>query len=217
MTDEPRDDAELLKRARAAALATAVQQLRLIHELKQRSPLAQSGQAAPYALPPSVQSEASDLLFDVTRLSLLNYEQWLKLSGKHFDFIADTLVRLGRHAPSPAQLSLKAAAKPGERATARLVIENPLAQRAQVSFTVPVLRQEAGGLVLPAMVSCERIDDQGRAVAGYNELEPRQSARFQFVVVPDQRAGAGCYRGEANVCAGAKVVGRLSLEVEVLQ
>src|SRR5512141_660218 len=90
------NDADYLARWRKAAIDTAVQQLRLIHDLKGKAPAAAASAphppgGAPIPCPPPKKppTDLPALLFDMARLSLLNYEQWLKLSGKHFDFIAD--------------------------------------------------------------------------------------------------------------------------------
>jgi len=221
------NDADLIKRTREAALDTAVQQLRLIYTLKQRNAQAAcppprssacSSSPAPGTTPhpPPKKTDASDLLFDVARLSLLNHEQWVKLSHHHFGLIVDTLRRLGGQAAEVSQLALVTHGTPGKSTEpARFVIENPLSHRAQVSLTPPVLHRVGGGQPLKASVTVQRVDDDGNAIANGFLLEPRESGRFQLVAAIQKTAAVGTYRGETPVSVGVQTVGRLCVTIEV--
>ncbi len=209
------NDADVLVRWRKAAIDTAVQQLRLIHELKGKPPVAGvSGPHAPGAAPsecPPPKKPPTDLpglLFDMARLSLLNYEQWVKLSGKHFDFIADALRRLGGREPRVSRLALNGKGAAGETSSLRFVIENPLTQRADVSFTAVALKAADNPTPLSGSFT-------GVLPGTTPTLEPRQSGSFELSIPVGPGAKAALYTGESSVVVGGQVVGVLCITFEV--
>jgi len=209
------EDAEALERAREVSQETAVQLLRLLFEFKQRADGARAGAAD--GSPAAGKDSAANVLFDVARLSLRTYEQWLKLGSHHFDFIADTLLgpKPGGHA-QPGQITIKASVPLGEERPARFFLKNPDPVQARVCFTAPILRS-ASGQNLRAEVTWRRADLVSIPEAKDDLLlGPCQEGRFEAVIRVPRDAEPGRYCGPAVVVVGNRVAGQLLLEVEAL-
>lgn len=220
MADDGGSDDQTLQRLREAALNTAVQQLRVIHELRrthQGTPALGSG-SAPASAGGKPKTTASDFLFDLARLSLGNYEAWLKVSGNHFDFIADSLRHLsGKPSSEPAahRLELTTYGKIGHAAHARFVLENPDEAKMGVSITAQEFRA-ADGSRLDARVEYHRVaPDDTPLPPGDLVLFPREAARIGVAIAIAPGAAAGHYRAEGFVLVGARVAGQLAINLDV--
>jgi hypothetical protein len=223
MPDDQRNDAELLKRMRTAALDTAAQQLRLIYELKKgtsgrrgASPASGGNAAARGAAPMG----ASDVLYDLARLSLRNYEQWLRLGARHFDSIVDSFRHVAGKGKEDSggghpRLELKAAGRRGEVVKLRFALDNPSASKVEVRFSTPVFRAGEGG-GLSALVAFHCLDDAGTPVAGGDlALEAGKSGRFALEIAIRADAKPDQYQGESSVLVGGRIGGLLAIAVEV--
>jgi hypothetical protein len=220
MPDDDRREADFLDELRETSLESAVQQLRLIHELKERARRAAGLEAPPPAEQAPPGTTTGDVLFDIARLSLNYYNQWLKLSARHFDHVVDALLHPAGQPVAeprrPARLLLHASGPRRGAAAARFLIENPLSTAAEVSFSIPSFRAAGGGDPFQAAVTFARVETRGGAPGGGFRLEPRQSGAFRLTVRLDEPFAAGRrYAGEAWVLADGRVVGQLVLELEV--
>jgi hypothetical protein len=208
------NDGQVLEQAREAAIDTAVQQLRMIHALKQSpagGPCGPSTSASPTPDP-------SDFLADLARVSLESYQGWLRVSATHFDFLVDSLKRLSGKQPAttrPPAIALAATAKIGTPAVAPFVIENPDDVRTEVLFT-PIVLRNADGTALTGPIAYRRVGPDGQPFGGDGSLllEPRECAHV-CVEVRGVGPSANDYRGESIVVVGGRVVGRLQLTVTV--
>ena len=223
------DDAGLLLRLRETSLDSAAQQLRIIHELKQwrlptiaelysgRAPAETAADAA------TLRGGAADYLYDLarlsTRISVYSHEQWVKLSARHFDYLRASLPGLGLK-PAPtrvarSRLSLRTKALTPQRASVRLIIENPLAIHGDTHLTTPLFRDQYDGATLPAGVVMKRLSDAGSESGHGPRLGPHESGRFELTFTPTRPfVHDGRYVAELHVLVGSEVVGRLSVEVE---
>lgn len=231
--DEPRNDGEMLELLRETALDTVVQQLRILHSLKQRrgasdpppacAPPASASRAAVAGAATSAAATgpgASEFLFDLARLSLASYRGWLKVTSSHFDFLTDSLSKLsGGPAVAPAQrpaLQLAAQARRDERAVVGFVLENPESRDIDVVFTQLALRTADGVAPLrnPAIVRLA-VDGRTPLPEGRVVLAPLESARLG-VVVDLAGSAAGAYRGESLVILGDRIVATLRVALDVV-
>jgi len=219
MSDPDRlNDGEALEQARKAALETAVQQLRMIHALKQRTP--GGGTCPPSSSGSGAQQppDASEFLADLARVSLQSYQSWLRVSANHFDFLVDSLRRLsgkGAATARPPCIALSAEAKVGATAVAAFVVENPDDARTEVLFT-PLALRSGDGTALTGSIAFRRIGPDGKPAGGDPTvvLEPRECGHV-CVAVHVVGPNADTYRGESVVVVGGRVVGRVQLTLTV--
>ncbi len=137
--DDIRNDADFLERIEKLQRDNTVQFLRLLQDAK--SPPSGSGK------------RGGDLLFDLARLSLRSYEQWIKLSAHGLERVADSMCLdpEGRACDPPAKstprVPLRMTARPGDVTGASFVVENPYDQAAVVRFTTPALKTSDGKIL----------------------------------------------------------------------
>ncbi len=207
--DEDTFDVEFLEDARNTSLDAAVDQLRLIYELKRRG-VGGSPDAS------------ADALFKLGRLSahlsLDAYKQWVELSKEHLDAIVNSFGVLGaKRTPAASRapgLVLQARKEGNRRATARLVIENPRETAEEISVTEPIFRPVPGGAAFHAKVTVRRIPARDLGPGAGLRLQPGQSGKFELIFRPEKPFAQGReYTGDAHVLAGRGVIGRLAIEV----
>ena len=204
--DDIRNDADFLERIEKLQRDNTVQFLRLLQDAK--SPPSGSGK------------RGGDLLFDLARLSLRSYEQWIKLSAHGLERVADSMCLdpEGRACDPPAKstprVPLRMTARPGDVTGASFVVENPYDQAAVVRFTTPALKTSDGKTSLPGRMWL-RQSHVHRHEGEEPVLEPGKSARLELVIEVGLGAEDGRYLGESYVLVRDRVVGLLAVEVSV--
>jgi len=163
-------------------------------------------------------ARAGDLLFELAHASVKNYEQWVRLSTRTFEYAASSLFGApGPHRPSrpsPAAVALQARAAPGDRATARFEVENPDQDAAEVAFTMPVLRGSETGASLDGAVAFRRVGPPEALAAGLT-VDARTTGQFEVELAVPAETSAGRYAGDVRVLLRDRVVGSLHLDVSV--
>jgi len=226
------DAGELLEKLRSVSVESAVQHLRVIHELKQKaantpargkgwlrsdSSEVEGGEETQSSLPEQLR-RGSDLVFDCARLGLRNYEQWLKLNARQFDYVMDALNALTRPRGGPppklSRLRLRVSGRRGEQAAARFVIDNPLPVVVAISFSTPTLKRVADGKRFKAKVEFERAGTSSAERCDF-DVAAGDCGRFQALIAVDPEIEAGAYAVESQVLAASRVVGRIHIELDV--
>jgi hypothetical protein len=214
------DDADFLKELREASLDTAAQHLRLLYELKRSlaEPACGWSAAVRPVSPPALDTRGGDLLSDLARFSLHTYEQWLRLSSKHFDAFVEA-IRHPYGKPAPAgrtRLPLRLARRYRETAVADFEIENPWPVRAEVSFTLPVFRGEDDEPPFSPQVKFRRVKLPPLEEPRGFSLGAARSGQFSLSIeLCDPFVAGRRYSGESNVLVGDRVVGTLAIDLEV--
>jgi hypothetical protein len=208
-------DEELLEEFRELTQSTMAEQLRLLQRAKELGVGADAWPGARAAM-----TRAGDLLFELARASVKNYEQWIKLSARSLEYVAQSIYG---HSPgaepftrAPAQLAVKASGPVGGRATARFEVVNPFPREVEVAFTVPALRRLGDHRALPSDVRFTRAHEDRKSAADHLKISANECGRFELYVDLGSHCEEGTYRGDAHVLLDDTVLGRLQLEVEAL-
>ncbi len=226
--EDPSPHVDLLETSRTAVLDTAVQQLRLIHELKQnhRAWTAKSGTSV---LPRLAASDAgSDLLFDLARLSAETYKNLLNVTSKHFDGIMDQL-RSVTGTPTPESptphILLEVSGQPGEtKTTTPFCIENPFRVPVEVSFSDPAFSVATDGEDADRKSFHTRVLYRREGTSRGKPLRPGQGVavapggqvKLHATVTLSKDFQRGqCYRGESLVLSQGRVSGLIRFQVTV--
>jgi hypothetical protein len=210
-----KDEADLLQKSRSLLIDTIARQLQGVYQAKVRGGQLCLSAIAPTPAPPSGRTAAgANLMFDVARLSLSTWEQWLKLADSGFQFVADTLQS---PQPQPEAVRLPVSGSIGEVAKGYFAVDNPFATRATVSFSSPELYRVDGTRRLRTDVVFSRLTETGDVAPGSAfVLEPSTSARFMIALTLDNARATGTYRGECTATVDNYPAGRLCIELEVL-
>ncbi|HYC22485.1 MAG TPA: hypothetical protein VEI94_07275 [Candidatus Bathyarchaeia archaeon] len=221
------DDAAILKDLREASLETAALHLKLLHELKRSltdlrrltEPACGWSAAIEPADHPAPRARGEEMLVELARFSLQTYERWLQLSSKHFDsFVAAIRHPYGRpvHA-GRSRLALSLARRHGETAVAGFEIENPWPVRAEVSFTLPVFRDDDGDAPFSPQVKFRRVKQPPHEEPRGFSLGASRSGQFSLAIeLRDPFVAGRRYAGESSVLVGDRVIGTLAIDLEVL-
>lgn len=204
------DEAKLLDELRGASLATAVQQLRTLHELY--------GAIAPAAAPkaPGGADATHDYLVGLARLALNAYNAYLRLQSEHFDHFAARAREVGRilrsaddAAVSETMLTLRGAL--GDEVGAGFSVENERGGVADVSFYTSEFRSDDGRHRVAAPVRITPRAGVGRQIA------PGARSVFDVAVTLDAALFDRSDRwvAETVVMRDGAVAARVVLSVEV--
>ncbi|MBI4516895.1 MAG: hypothetical protein HY699_13880 [Deltaproteobacteria bacterium] len=223
------DHADLLNEAREAMLDTAALQLRLFHEWKQGRAAPSERATAPAPPPPAAAAAIPDLVFDLARLSLQSYQQWLKITSKHLDGIVGQLrgatAAHTAEAPLLPRIVLEVSGKPGEAVTTvPFRVANPFREPIDVSFGSPGFRRigDAGESAEPFYAAIEylRAADPPPAPLRPGEnarLAPAEQVTLQArIPLSGQFQSGQQYLGEAYVLSKGRASGIVRIKVAVL-
>lgn len=218
-------DAELLKLLRQASIEHSVLQLKLLHSYKQRmNEMLGDGDSSGILLPEKEEGKerrprdggettVSDLVFELTRTSVLAWEQWLRLSSKQLDFSVGVLGRDRRRERDRCEdLQLEAKVKRGEAVEMPFRIRNPYPFRTRVSFGTLGLCPKDGKPWHPM----HRVTRRDGAEEGDDfSLRSSEEGHFVLAVNVDEELAPGTYEGEASVLLERAVVGTLAVKITV--
>jgi hypothetical protein len=226
-------DSLLLRKARDVSIETAAQQLRLIHELKQRKE--RSGERSPDPKPAGRSSGLEDFLFKVAQLSVTSYERWLHLTSDHLPDIVDALGQMrgqAQRAPSSGVV-VRAAGAPGAKVWSDAFrVENPFDQAVSASFAAPEFRlvddgpRESPGFVAPVVFEwvgkpkSKRTTGKGPAnplgPGSSFAIPPGKPAQFRIgIELVPSFAQPGDYVGRARILSPRRAIGEVVVYLTV--
>jgi hypothetical protein len=202
---------DLLRDLYEASLEATVQQLRTIYR-------ATRPREAPDACRPPGRGETAggptDLLYDLTRLTLQHYNQVATLSARYTDQLVERLRELARppeRAATAEPIRFRGVA--GQDAVSRFIVQNPGRETVDVSFAAGEFRAAAGGAPFDVRVAFEPADGPG---ADGRRLEAGRSRTFALRVPLEPPFVAGqSYTTELFVLLHGRLVERVPLELWV--
>jgi hypothetical protein len=155
-------------------------------------------------------SEMERFAFEATRLSLEHYNKLLKISTDHFDRIAaDVSGSVGGSAV--AQVNIPTMYERPLAASADVEVENPLPQKADVTFSR--VRFRTKHKTFEGKVEARR-KDAGKQRADDLTLDAYKSGTFKLQITPDIPFPRGEVSfGSARVFVGDRCAGALELDV----
>jgi hypothetical protein len=203
-------EADLLRQLYEASLDATVQQLRSLYRA------GRPGEAPDACRPPGggeTSGGPTDVLYDLTRLTLQHYNEVAKLSARYTDQLVARLRELARppeRTRTAEPIRLRGAA--GRHASTRFVIDNPASEPADVTFAAAEFRPATGGAPFDARVDFQPVDGPGDA----RRLEARRSRTFELRVALDPPFSAGqSYLAELFVLLRGRLVERVPIELWV--
>jgi hypothetical protein len=169
--------------------------------------------ASPLVSPAGTKRERSEMerfAFEATRLSLEHYNELLKLSTKHFDRVAADLSG-GVGGSAVAQVNIPTTYEGPRAASADVEVENPLPQKADVTFSRVSFRTKHK--TFEGKVEARR-KDAGKRRADDLTLDAYKSGTFKLQITPDIPFPRGEVSfGSARVFVGDRCAGALELDV----
>lgn len=218
-------DAELLKLLRQASIEHSVLQLKLLHEYKERmNQLIGPAESSGILLPEKGDEKhrphdrgggtsMSDLVFEMTRTSVLAWEQWLRLSTKQLDYTVGMLRGGRREGEKCDDLELDAKAKAGTKVDLPFRIRNPYPFQTRVSFgTLSLCPPKDGKRLYPT----HKVTRTDGAEGGDDFcLHSSEEGHFRLSVDVAKDWAPGTYEGDAPVLLERAVVGTLGVRIRV--
>ena len=228
------NESELLTLMRKASIEYSVLQLRMLHEYKERmnqllgSPPADAivrdeksaparkgrgkkADAEKEVAPSRGSGTLSDLVFELTRTSVMAWEQWLRFSTRQLDVTVDMLRKGGAVGGGGGDVHLSGRVAKGGSLDMRFRVRNPYPFRSQLSFGTLSLAKGETHVYPPFRVKRAVPAEDGDELA----LAPSEEGHFELAIRMDGRAAPGSYNGEVPVYLERAVVGRLVVKVEV--
>lgn len=216
-------ESDFLKKLREASLKTTVEQLRILHRLKEaRSDWEEAAEGTVASASPEKPSALGDFLFDVARLQLSAYNDLLGLSATYADQVIAQLRAITqprRSTTAPPHLAIALSGTAGTEASAPypFVIENRLSQPAEVALSVSEFRSTTGGPHFSAKVGFRAEPPTGSgSPPDDRHLEPGTQRGFVMTVQLDPPfQGGQRYAAEVHVALRGRVVEVVDVQVDV--
>jgi hypothetical protein len=204
------DEADVFRRLDRVSIDSATHVLRVLHELG-RSDAPRSSRPGPDP------AGTRDLVFDVARLFLTGYEEFLRLQERYFDVVADGLRDLGRpwtSEPAAARERLAVEGPVGGTARGRFRLENEQDVDVDLSFRFGEFAAAHDERRFPAAISV-RLPAADVARAADRRLAAGERRVFEVAVHLDPATFQPyrTYVGDIQVLRDGRTVAELTLEV----
>jgi hypothetical protein len=216
------EQAKLLEDAREASLKAHVENLRILHRLKESSAsdCGTSAPCGPAESPGDKLSAIGDLAFDLARFHITSYNNLLDLSAEHTDRVIDDLRRLFRRRRAGAlhvrpALHVKVVAdEPAE--DVKFEVENRYDVAIELGFSVSEFLPVKDGKPVSAAVEFAA-DPPVPEPPGERHLKPGERRTFQMKFTPcvPPFATGTEYRVSVYIAIDACVLEELPLRVTV--